>query len=399
MANVSTMQPFAKGDIFAGATLLNVKEDDHAGDGRIIQYDSSLNEKGVLWTEGTTHLIGGLSFAPDGTLWAFDSNSFTVIRVSPAGKQLPKIRFADRAFSNITFAKDGTIYLGEHLVGNTVRMRPGTTLGTTLPKLPGSDRFGDGRLYHFTQDGKLLKEYATPVHGGMPGFLSKVSLLPADKFGFVTTLKLSSGEERDLFLEDATSVDIKKVLSELRKSLTAEDQLLVFYAGHGQIDAEKKAYWVPVDGKSGDDWTWIEAHDITEGLRKLASGAVLLISDSCYAGGLSRSGSPEAEEGSRDRYLAKATRYKARQLIASGGDEPVQDGGGGGHSLFARALLEALEEMPEKIFTANELFDAKVKPKAIEYAFAASAEGQTPVFYRMTQAGDEPESEFIFVAK
>lgn len=221
----------------------------------------------------------------------------------------------------------------------------------------------------------------------------------ADKFGFVTTLKLSSGEERDLFLEDATSVDIKKVLSELRKSLTAEDQLLVFYAGHGQIDAEKKAYWVPVDGKSGDDWTWIEAHDITEGLRKLASGAVLLISDSCYAGGLSRSGSPEAEEGTRDRYLAKATRYKARQLIASGGDEPVQDGGGGGHSLFARALLEALEEMPEKIFTANELFDAKVKPKAIEYAFAASAEGQTPVFYRMTQAGDEPESEFIFVAK
>jgi hypothetical protein len=50
-------------------------------------------------------------------------------------------------------------------------MRPGTTLGTTLPKLPGSDRFGDGRLYQFTQDGKLLKEFATPVHGGMPGFL------------------------------------------------------------------------------------------------------------------------------------------------------------------------------------------------------------------------------------
>jgi hypothetical protein len=171
MTNVSTMKPFARGDIFAGATLLNNKEDDHAGPGRIFQYDSNLNEKGILWTEGTTHLVGGLSFAPDGTLWAFDSNSFTVIRVSPAGKQLPRIRFADRAFSNITFAKDGTIYLGEHLVGNTVRLRPGSTLGTTLPKLPGTDRFGDGRLYHFTQDGKLLKEFHTPVHGGMPGFL------------------------------------------------------------------------------------------------------------------------------------------------------------------------------------------------------------------------------------
>ena len=181
MTAASTLKPFAKGDIFAGATLLNVPTDDHAGDGRIIQYDSNLNEKGVLWTEGTTHLVGGLSFAPDGTLWAFDSNSFAVIRVSPAGKQLPQLKFADRAFSNINFAKDGTIYLGEHLVGNTVRLRPGTALGTTLPKVPGTDLFGYGHLYQFTTDGKQLREFATPVHGGMPAFLGLTgSALRAD---------------------------------------------------------------------------------------------------------------------------------------------------------------------------------------------------------------------------
>jgi hypothetical protein len=194
MTNASTMQPFARGDIFAGATLLNVKEDDHAGDGRIFQYDGNLKEKGVLWTAGTTHLIGGLAFAPDGTLWGFDSNSFTVIRVSPEGKQLPTIKFADRAFSNINFAKDGTIYLGEHLVGNTVRLRPGSTLGTTLPKLPGTDRFGDGHLFNFTQDGKLLKEFATPVHGGMPGFLGLTgSALRADGKTMLYLSELSDG--------------------------------------------------------------------------------------------------------------------------------------------------------------------------------------------------------------
>jgi WD40 repeat protein len=171
MANASTMKPFAKGDIFAGATLLNNKEDDHAGDGRIIQYDSNLQEKGVLWTEGTTHLVGGLAFGPDGTLWGFDSNSFTVIRVGRDGRQMPRIKFADRAFSNITFAPDGNIYLGEHLVGNTVRTRPGHPLGTVLPKLPGTDRFGDGHIFKFTPNGTLLKEYATPTHGGMPAFL------------------------------------------------------------------------------------------------------------------------------------------------------------------------------------------------------------------------------------
>lgn len=192
MANVSTIKPFQPGDIFAGATLLNRPEDDHSGDGRIIQFDSNLKEKGVLWTEGTTHLIGGLAFAPDGTLWAFDSNSFTVLRVSPDGKQLPAIKFADRAFSNINFASDGTIYLGEHLVGNTIRTRPGTTLGTTLPKVPGTDVFGYGHLYHFTKDGKLLKEYATPVHGGMPGFLGLTgAALRADEKSMLYLSELS----------------------------------------------------------------------------------------------------------------------------------------------------------------------------------------------------------------
>lgn len=167
MANVSTLQPFAKGDIFAGCTLLNRPEDDHAGDGRIIQYDSNLNEKGVLWIEGTTHLITGLKFGPDGNLWAFDSNSFSVVRVSPQGKQLPRIKFADRTFSGVCFTKGGEALFGEHLVGNTVKL----PLGTTLAKVPGTDVFGYGHVYRYTLDGKPLKEYATATNGGMGGFL------------------------------------------------------------------------------------------------------------------------------------------------------------------------------------------------------------------------------------
>lgn len=203
MTQASTMQPFAKGDIFAGATLLNRADDDHAGDGRIIQYDSNLREKGVLWVTGTTHLVGGLAFAPDKTLWAFDSNSFTVVRVSPEGRQLPQIKFADRAFSNINFAPDGTIYLGEHLVGNTVRMRPGTQLGTTLPKMPGTDRFGEGHILQFTQDGRFIREFATPTHGGMPAFLGVTgSALCADGRTMLYVSELSDSIRRYDLVED-----------------------------------------------------------------------------------------------------------------------------------------------------------------------------------------------------
>ena len=46
--NTSDIKAFEEGDIFVGATLLNNPEDDHAGPGRIIQYDGDLNLKGIL---------------------------------------------------------------------------------------------------------------------------------------------------------------------------------------------------------------------------------------------------------------------------------------------------------------------------------------------------------------
>jgi hypothetical protein len=187
MTKESTIQPFAKGDILVGCTLLNNPDDDHAGPGRIIQYDADFNEKGVLWTEGTTHLVGGLKFGPDGNLWAFDSNAHAVLRISPEGKQLPAIKFAERSFSHCNFAPDGTVLMGEHLVGDGSNfpewMGKYEDMGTTLTKIPGEDVFGHGHIFRFTMDGELIKEYSNEVHGGMTGFLgcTTASLAPDGK--------------------------------------------------------------------------------------------------------------------------------------------------------------------------------------------------------------------------
>ena len=43
MSNESDLKVFENGDILVGATILNNADDDHAGDGRIIQYDNDLN--------------------------------------------------------------------------------------------------------------------------------------------------------------------------------------------------------------------------------------------------------------------------------------------------------------------------------------------------------------------
>ncbi len=74
---------------------------------------------------------------------------------------------------------------------------------------------------------------------------------------------------------------------------------------------------------------------------------VLLISDSCYSGLLTRglvrlvdTTSPSA----RETYLKSMLQQKSRNVLTSGSDLPVLDGGGGTHSVFAKSLARVLTE-------------------------------------------------------
>ncbi|MGE4249919.1 MAG: caspase family protein [Parvibaculaceae bacterium] len=220
-----------------------------------------------------------------------------------------------------------------------------------------------------------------------------------ESFGFATEIVREDGSKLDLYLPNATRGDISRALFELRKRLAKEDELVVYYAGHGDTVEGAGSYWIPVDGKYGEYFDWIDSNDITTELRLMNAGAILLISDSCYSGGLARgeaAGAPSTE--ARERYLARARGFKTRQLIASGGEEPVADGEGGDHSIFAKALIDGLTTMPDDAFTASELLEQKVKPAVISVP-AALSDRQIPGFHRIARAGDEIGSEFIFVRK
>ncbi|MFZ9667719.1 MAG: hypothetical protein ACO3CF_05805 [Steroidobacteraceae bacterium] len=167
----STLKPFAKGDLFVAATQLNNAEDDHAGRGRILQFGADLSHKGELWIDETTHLVGGLKFDSNGVLWAFDSHAFVVLNIHRDGRIVRRPEFGTRAFSHVNFAADGTLLMGEHVVGESIKPEVQARMKTRLPFMPGTTRFGDGHVFRFTTDGKLIKEYATQTHGGMGGFL------------------------------------------------------------------------------------------------------------------------------------------------------------------------------------------------------------------------------------
>ena len=161
----STLKPFADGDIFLGCTyLMNVPQDDHAGEGRILQFDRNMVPKGTLYTAGTTHLVVNLRFGPDGVLWAFDPFARVVVRVSPDGEQLPRVDFGGRGWGSVCFGHDGSVYLCEYLKGD----RP--YQGGAMRTLPGTNVVGYGRIAQFDASMRLVREFANETAESLTGF-------------------------------------------------------------------------------------------------------------------------------------------------------------------------------------------------------------------------------------
>ena len=47
-------------------------------------------------------------------------------------------------------------------------------------------------------------------------------------------------------------------LEDLRQELGPDDRLLIYYAGHGEIDpVTEEGFWQPVDAEPGRQFTWI----------------------------------------------------------------------------------------------------------------------------------------------
>jgi hypothetical protein len=173
----NTATPFVKGDILVAATVMDVPDDDHAGTGRLLQYDENLVLKGELWLEGSTHKVGGLTFGPDGTLWAMAQLTPVVLEIGPDAVQKPVRKFSDHKYSSVTFGRDGSLYFCDHMTGK-VTGHPAIT--TKFKLLPGQDVIGNGHIFRHAADGTLRHEYGNEVHGGLFGFLACTSTVLAD---------------------------------------------------------------------------------------------------------------------------------------------------------------------------------------------------------------------------
>lgn len=189
-------------------------------------------------------------------------------------------------------------------------------------------------------------------------------------------------------LVDASRSDILGALAELRRDLSTSDNLLVYYAGHGWFDeGTRRGYWLPVDATEQDPSNWISAADITDILRAMQARQVLVVADSCYSGSLTRG----LAIVNRDQdYIRRLASKRARVVLTSGGLEPVEDAGGGGHSVFARAFLDTLQSN-EGVLEGTALFSA------LRHTVVLGAD-QTPEYGDIRFAGHEG-GDFLFIRK
>jgi hypothetical protein len=217
-----------------------------------------------------------------------------------------------------------------------------------------------------------------------------VAALLRDRYGHQTRLLLN-----------ASRLDILAALAELRGSLKPEDNLLVYYAGHGELGSDgREGYWIPVDARSGQPQTWIANRMVSDLLEQMPARRVLVVADSCYAGSLADAALPNfatsAGEIDYGQWVKQLSESKARTVLTSGGLQPVPDRGSGRHSYFARAFLNVLQDN-------NRLIEGARLYREINSALALAALdaplSQVPQYAPIQFAGHEAGEFFLQPAR
>jgi hypothetical protein len=218
-----------------------------------------------------------------------------------------------------------------------------------------------------------------------------LDVLLRERYGFTTTL-----------VEDGTREQIMDSMYALLGKLTSEDNLLIYYAGHGEyVTDTDRGVWLPVDSNPQSPANWISNVEINDYLKQIRAKQIIVIADSCYSGSLTRSALISLRPGlTADEYeahLGKMAKATARVVLTSGGLAPVLDSNGAGsqHSVFASALIDILTQN-STVLSAQDLG----RTVAAKVSLAASKIGydQEPQYAPLNHANHQG-GDFFFVPK
>jgi uncharacterized caspase-like protein len=318
---------------------------------------------------------GLLSFTANDVLQEVDADGYFKTGVELQGKTRVTMVAVDRqgkrALLEFFLQEDATI---------------GKAAVVVTPKMSGQS-LGLGKYYALVignQKYQKLTQLDTPEADA-----KDIAALLKDRYGFTVTVLLN-----------ATRWEMLEELNKMRALVTEKDNLLIYYAGHGQLDrVNLLANWLPVDADPGSTANWIASTTLTENLNMMSAKHILVVADSCYSGAMTRSSIGQLQPGLSDEarlvWLKSIADSPSRTVLTSGGVSPVMDGGGAKHSVFAQNFIDVLSEnqdaLPGK--QLSDVLSARVLDVARKMNFQ-----QRPEYAPIRFAGGE-SGDFIFVPK
>ncbi|MBA3662802.1 MAG: caspase family protein [Bacteroidetes bacterium] len=186
-------------------------------------------------------------------------------------------------------------------------------------------------------------------------------------------------------LNNPTRRDIVIAFAEMSKKVTPDDNLLVFYAGHGHYESENDiGYWLPVDAEVGNPSNWLYNDQLVADIKKIKSLHTLLISDACFSGSIFKTRSVTMEEA--DNFIKRKYELPSRKAITSGTLKTVPN-----KSVFIKYVLDRLKNNKEMFFSASQLFQSIEQP-------VGNNSTSLPQFGVIQNEGDEG-GDFIFIKR
>ena len=235
--------------------------------------------------------------------------------------------------------------------------------------------------------------YAVVIGNNTYSSISNLKTAVNDAQTVASVLKNQYGF-KTIVLSNASRGKMLAAFESLRKRLTANDNLVIYYAGHGELN-RGRGFWLPSDAVKGDRKTWISNEQLTNFLDAMKAKHILVVADSCYSGTLSQSSipSPVLNSGRTRSWFDAMSSTKVRVVMSSGGVKPVLDSGGGNHSVFAGAFIKALR-MGNSVMEGAGLF--QTLRQQVRVASTARGNRQNPRYSPIRFAGHEA-GDFIFL--
>jgi TPR repeat protein len=216
-----------------------------------------------------------------------------------------------------------------------------------------------------------------------------------DAVGFAKLLTSQFGFEygaEPLTEKNATRDSIDSLIDDdLRAKLRPEDDLVIFFAGHGTTRNDKVGdqtqsvgFLVPYEARApGQNEHWSDYINIEELLRvvsTLPSQHVLVILDSCHSG--MALGARFTSNRADTRFQQDMLRAVSRKVISSaGGDQLAADTGPvTGHSLFTGILIQGLTSGKADAFGQGFITATQLGAYAQHEVGVAQGSRQTPLF-------------------